>query len=300
MYENNEEKYIEDKARIESAKANLYELWADSESMLDEIMQLRIDALTEEKEAIQKLYDLQQRRYKLEEAQYNLEKAKQRTNLVYNGSEFVYKEDTNALKDAEKALEDAKRDELIDKIDDWIDALEDAKEDFNLYDADGNPLGSTEDIIKAAKTFSDNFLEGLTQLLAHSGWEYSNGEFTKVQTFADGGVVGKSKDNKFDEIAKALGEDRFVAVKDGEMILTKVQSDELYKSLVGNAPVPVVNVKPVIPDNLVRVNSSPINVDMSGMQFHEVQNIDQFTKEIQMMARKASSMIDMELGKRKM
>lgn len=39
---------------------------------------------------------------------------------------------------------------------------------------------------------------------------------------------------------------------------------------------------------------------MSGMQFNEVQNMDQFTKEIQMMARKASSMIDMELGKRKM
>lgn len=300
VYKDNEELYLKDKATLESARSTLYELWSDSESMLDEIMQLRIDALTEEKEALQKLYDLQQRRYKLEEAQYNLEKAKQRTNLVYNGEEFIYKEDTNALKDAEKALEDAKRDELIDKIDDWIDALEDAKEDFNLYDADGNPLGSTEDIIKAAKTFSDNLLEGLTRLFAHNNLEYSDGEIKQIQTFADGGVVGKSQDSKFDEIAKALDEDKLVAVKNGEMILTKMQGDELYKRLVGNAPVPVVNVKPVIPDNLVRVNSSPINVDMSGMQFHEVQNIDQFKKEMQKMAQKASSMIDMELGKRKM
>lgn len=300
VYKDNEELYLKDKATLESARSTLYELWSDSESMLDEIMQLRIDALTEEKEAIQKLYDLQQRRYKLEEAQYNLEKAKQRTNLVYNGTEFVYQADTNALKEAEKALEDAKRDELINKIDDWIDALEDAKEDFNLYDAEGNPLGSTEDIIKAAKTFSDNLLDGLTQLLAHNGLEYSDGEIKQIQTFADGGVVGKSQDSKFDEIAKALGEDRFVAVKDGEMILTKVQSDELYKSLVGNAPTPVMDLKPIIPENLTRVNNSPISIDMSGMQFNEVQNMDQFTKEIQMMARKASSMIDMELGKRKM
>lgn len=301
VYKDNEELYLKDKATLESAKANLYELWSDSESMLDETMQLRIDALTEEKEAIQKLYDLQQRRYKLEEAQSILEKAKQRTNLVYNGKEFIYQADTNALKEAEKALEDAKRDELINKIDDWIDALEDAKEDFNLYDADGNPLGSAEDIIKAAKTFSDNLLDGLIQLLAHNGLEYSDGEIKQIQTFADGGVVGKSKDNKFDEIAKALGEDRFVAVKDGEMILTKAQGDELYKSLVGTAPVPVVNVKPVIPENLVKVNTAPnISVDMSGMQFNQVQNMDQFTREIQKMAQKASSMIDMELGKRKM
>lgn len=282
VYKDNEELYLKDKATLESARSTLYELWSDSESMLDEIMQLRIDALTEEKEAIQKLYDLQQRRYKLEEAQYNLEKAKQRTNLVYNGTEFVYKEDTNALKEAEKALEEAKYNELINKIDDWIDALEDAKEDFNLYDAEGNPLGSTEDIIKAAKTFSDNLLDGLTQLLAHNGLEYSDGEFTKVQTFADGGVVGKSQDSKFDAIAKSLDEDKLVAVKDGEMILTKMQGDELYKRLVGNAPVPVVNVKPVIPDNLVKVNTAPnIEVNLNGgMQFNDVQNVHDLSNAI--------------------
>lgn len=282
VYEDNEELYLKDKANIEALKTSIYESYAENESMLDEIMQLRIDALTEEKEAIQKLYDLQERRYKLEEAQYNLEKAKQRTNLVYNGTEFVYQADTNALKEAEKALEEAKYNELINKIDDWIDAMEEAKEDFNLYDADGNALGSTEDIIKAAKAFGDNLLDGLTALLANNGWEYSNGELKKIQTFANGGIVGKSSNSKFDTIAKSLGEDKFVAVKDEEMIFTKAQSDELYKQLVGNAPTPVMDLKPIVPDNLVKVNTAPnIEVNLNGaMQFNEVQNVNDLSKAI--------------------
>ena len=195
-------------------------------------------------------------------------------------------------------MEDAEYDELINKIEDWIKAIEDAKEDINLYDADGNPLTNIDEIIEAAKAFGDNLLEGLSKLLVNNG--YTSGDLSKIQKFAEGGIVGKSDDDKFKAIAKSLGEENLVAVKNDEMVLTKLQGNELYKKLVGNAPVPVVNVKPVIPDNLVKVNTAPISVDMSGMQFHEVQNIDQFTKEIQMMARKASSMIDMELGKRKM
>ena len=284
VYEDNEELYLKDKANIENLKASIYDAYAENESMLDEILQSRIDALNEEKEAIQKLYDLQERRYKLEEAQYNLEKAKQRTNLVYNGTEFVYQADTNALKDAEKALEEAQYGELINKIDDWIEAMEDAKEDFNLYDADGNPLGSTEDIIKAVKEFGDNFLDGFEKLLANNGYAYNNGEITKVQAFAEGGIVGKSDDDKFKAIAKSLGEDNLVAVKDGEMVLTKLQSNELYKKLVGTGtvPVPILDLKPVIPDNLVRVNTAPnIEVNLTGdMQFNEVQNVSDLSKAI--------------------
>ena len=303
VYKDNDEKYLEDKAKIEALKTSIYESYAENESMLDEILQSRIDALNEEKEAIQKLYDLQERRYKLEEAQYNLEKAKQRTNLVYNGTEFVYQADTNALKDAEKALEEAQYGELINKIDDWIEAIEVAKEDINLYDANGNTLGSTEDIIKAARKFGDNFLDGFEKLLAKNGYAYSNGEITKVQAFAEGGVVGKSDDDKFKAIAKSLGEENLVAVKNDEMVLTKLQGNELYKKLVGTGtvPTPILDLKPVIPDNLVRVNTAPnVSIDMSGMQFNEVQNMDEFTREIQKMANKASSMMIQELGKRKM
>ena len=283
VYEDNEELYLKDKANIENLKASIYDAYAENESMLDEILQSRIDALNEEKEAIQKLYDLQERRYKLEEAQYNLEKAKQRTNLVYNGEEFVYQSDSNALKDAEKALEEAQYGELINKIDDWIEAMEDAKEDFNLYDADGNPLGSTEDIIKAVKEFGDNFLDGFKKLLANNGYAYNNGEITKVQAFAEGGIVGKSDDDKFKAIAKSLGEDNLVAVKNGEMVLTKLQSNELYKKLVGTGtvPTPILDLKPVIPDNLVRVNTAPnIEINMNGMQFNEVQNVSDLSKAI--------------------
>ena len=284
VYEDNEELYLKDKANIEKLKASIYDAYAENESMLDEILQSRIDALNEEKEAIQKLYDLQERRYKLEEAQYNLEKAKQRTNLVYNGTEFVYQSDSNALKDAEKALEEAQHSELINKIDDWIQAMEDAKEDINLYDADGNAHGSTEDIIKAARELGDNLLDGLEELLAKNGYAYSNGEITKVQAFAEGGIVGKSDDDKFKAIAKSLGEDNLVAVKNGEMVLTKLQSNELYKKLVGTGtvPTPILDLKPVIPDNLVRVNTAPnIEVNLVGdMHFNEVQNVSDLSKAI--------------------
>lgn len=282
VYKDDEERFLRDKANIEALKTSIYNAYAENESMLDEILQSRIDALTEEKEVIQKLYDLQQRRYKLEEAQYNLEKAKQRTNLVYNGEEFVYKEDTNVLKEAEKALEEAQYSELINKIDDWIEAMEEAKEDINLYDADGNALGNTEDIIKVARELGDNLLDGLEKILAENGYTYSDGEITKVQAFADGGVVGKSTDEKFKAIAKSLNEDNLVAVKNGEMILTKLQSDELYKKLVGTAPTPVLDLKPVIPDNLVRVNTAPnIEVNLTGdMQFNEVQNVADLSKAI--------------------
>lgn len=281
VYENNEEKFIEDKAKVESAKATLYELCEDGESMFDEILQLRIDGLNEEKEALQKLYDLQERRYKLEKAQYNLEKAKQRTNLVYNGKEFVYQADTNALKEAERALEEVQHNEVINKIDDVIDAIENLK-DINLYDADGNALGNAEDIIKAAKEQSDDLVEGIAEVLALNKLVFEDGELKKIQESANSDIVGKSQDSKFDEIAKALGEDKFVAVKDDEMIFTKVQGDELYKQLVGNAPTPVMDLKPIVPDNLVKVNTVPnIEVNLNGaMQFNEVQNVNDLSKAI--------------------
>ena len=162
--------------------------------------------------------------------------------------------------------------------------MKDAKEDFNLYDADGNPLGSTEGIIKAARKFGDNFLDGFEKLLAKNGYAYSNGEITKVQAFAEGGIVGKSDDGKFKAIAKSLGEDNLVAVKDGEMVLTKLQSNELYKKLVGTGtvPTPILDLKPVVPDNLVRVNTAPnIEVNLTGdMQFNEVQNVSDLSKAI--------------------
>ena len=282
----------------------LQQAWYDSvktaEEQLDNLMNTRIEALEEEKEKLQELHDLQERRYKLEEAKYNLEKAKQRTNLVYNGTEFVYQADTNAVKEAEKALEDAEYDELINKIEDWIKAIEDAKEDINLYDADGNPLANIDEIIEAAKAFGDNLLEGLSKLLESNG--YTSGDLSKIQKFAEGGIVGKSDDDKFKAIAKSLGEDNLVAVKDGEMVLTKLQSNELYKKLVGTGtvPVPILDLKPIIPDNLVRVNTAPnIEVNLTGdMQFNEVQNVSDLSKAI--VNGQLRGAIKQEVGKLKM
>lgn len=301
LYENNEEKFIEDKANLESAKANLYELWEDSESMLDEILQLRIDALTEEKEALQKLYELQERRYKLEEAQYNLEKAKQRTNLVYNGDEFVYQADANTLKQAEKALEEAQHNELINKIDDWIDAMEEAKKNFNLYDVDGNALGSTEDIIKAAIKYGDDFLDGLEKIFKLNNLEYSDGEIKQIQTFADGGVVSKSNDNKFDTATETLGEDSIVPLKNEELIFTQEQGSQLQQKFAGISPVfsDSLHLKPTIPAPVDVNAASHIEINMNGdMQFNEVQNVNDLSKAI--VNGQLRSSMKRELGRLKM
>ena len=45
----------------------------------------------------------------------------------------------------------------------------------------------------------------------------------RVEKFAKGGIISKRKDSPFDEIARAVGEDKLVAVKGGEGVLTVEQ-----------------------------------------------------------------------------
>lgn len=59
---------------------------------------------------------------------------------------FTYQADQDALKDAQENLEDIIKDELLNKIDDLIDALEEKKGDYNIYDAEGNLIGTQYEI----------------------------------------------------------------------------------------------------------------------------------------------------------
>lgn len=55
---------------------------------------------------------------------------------------FTYEADQKGLKDAQENLEDIIRDELMSKMDDLIDALEEEKNNNNIYDPNGNLLGT--------------------------------------------------------------------------------------------------------------------------------------------------------------
>ena len=275
----------------------LQQAWYDSiktaEEYLDAIMDKRIESLEEEKEKLQELHDLQERRYKLEEAKYNLEKAKQKTNLVYNGTEFVYQADTNAVKEAEKSLDDVEYDELINKIEDWIKTIEDAKKNINLYDADGNPLTNAAEIIEAAKAFGDNILEGLAILLEKN----TSGDFSSIQKDTESGTVQKLDISNLKSVDEKVIND-LVTVTDRGIVFPEGING---KALIENFELPDLKPQYQYLDNIVKVNTTPnISIDMSGMQFNEVQNMDEFTREIQKMANKASSMMIQELGKRKM
>lgn len=272
-YSNDPEGYQKALAENNRLQQAWYESVKTAEEYLDTLMDSRIEALEEEKDKLQKLHELQERRYKLEEAKYNLEKAKQRTNLVYNGTEFVYQADAKSVKDAEKALEDAEYDELINKIDDWIDAIEAAKKDINLYDADGNPLTNTDEIIEAAKAFGDSLLDGLSKLLENNG--YTSSDVSNVPDI--------------------------VAVKDEELIFTKEQGHQLQQKFSGVSPTftDSVHLKPRIPTSVDVNTSSHIEINMNGnMQFNEVKNVNDLSKAI--VNGQLRSSMKRELGKRKM
>lgn len=61
----------------------------------------------------------------------------------------------------------------------------------------------------------------------------SSKSFTQyVNRYADGGIVKKNKNNPFNPIAEAMGEDTMVAVKEGEVILNEKQKESLKKAAI--------------------------------------------------------------------
>jgi hypothetical protein len=53
----------------------------------------------------------------------------------------------------------------------------------------------------------------------------------KVEAYSKGGVVGSSKKSPLDFIAQQVGEDKIIAVKEGERVLTPVQNEIWEKAL---------------------------------------------------------------------
>lgn len=139
------------------------------------LVQDRIDALNEEKEATTKAYedqikaieeqkkvltdsnDEREREINLENAKYELEKAiRNRTQRIYRkGEGFVYEQDQEAVRNAQNDLDQQQFDNTIADLDKQIDVLNTSKEnDIELIDAE---IKTWEDYAKKLDDVSNSY-----------------------------------------------------------------------------------------------------------------------------------------------
>lgn len=142
------EKYQEYLSVVNDCNQSILDLKNSQEEWNDAIIDIKIDAITKQREELEKISDQYDRQLKLQKAQEALAQARaSRKNLVfYEGIGFVYTADRTAIKEAQDALDDAAYEEVLNSLDDILDALEDLKGDNNIYDYNANKItdGSTD------------------------------------------------------------------------------------------------------------------------------------------------------------
>ena len=129
--------------------------------------------------------------------------------------------------------------------------------------------------------------------------KYKNNTY-RVLKFAKGGVVNK-KDEDLSSVAKLVGEDTMVAVKEGERILTPIQNDMWEKwtqalpSLQNLSNMIKVNVPDysVLNNVVARNNSVQPSFSIREIHLHEVNNVDNLANAI---IRELPSKISQKLG----
>ena len=138
------EKYQELEQDIQNNISAINEMKVSQEGWNDAVLDLKIAQLEKYRDGLNKMNDQYQRQKELQEAIEELQKAQgQRTQKIYkDGVGFVYEADQDAVKDAQENLESVIEDQLLSRIDDLIDALGELKNDTNVYDAQGNLLGT--------------------------------------------------------------------------------------------------------------------------------------------------------------
>ena len=137
-------KYQELEQSIQSNITAINQMKVSQEGWNDSVYDIQIGKINDFKDQLSKTNELYERQKSLQEAIQELEKARsQRTQRVFHeGIGFTYEADQEAVKDAQESLEDVIQDELMSKMDDLIDALEEQKDNNNIYDANGNLLGT--------------------------------------------------------------------------------------------------------------------------------------------------------------
>lgn len=138
------ERYQELQDEINSNNEAILDMKISQEEWNDAVLDIKISELQDYADELSKINDNYQRQKDLQQAIEDLERAKtQRTQRVYReGIGFVYEADQDAVQSAQENFEQVLHNELLNKIDDVIEALDDLKEDTNVYDAEGNLLGT--------------------------------------------------------------------------------------------------------------------------------------------------------------
>lgn len=141
--------------------------------------------------------------------------------------------------------------------------------------------------------------DALTQLEGHNNEVYKNGsnDYYRLQTYSNGGVV-KDVDNPiFDKIARQLGEDHLVAVKNNELIIPPEKITELVKQYT----IPQFNYTPPSLPNIsdsIKTNTVNVEVNYGGNMLNVEGSIDKsFAGELNNMANKVSDKIKKDLYK---
>lgn len=213
------EKYQELESNIQSNISTINSMKVSQEEWNDAVLDLEINKLNKYKDALEKTNDQYQRQKELQQAIVDLEKARtQRTQRVYReGVGFTYIADQDELKKAQENLEDVVHNQLIGKIDDLIDALEDTKNDTNVYDANGNLLGTA---------YTLPIIDDYATLLSNST--------TNSKAISD--VMEAIKTGFIDQIMTStgsIGNDYNISI--GDIVLEGVETpDALAEALVAN------------------------------------------------------------------
>lgn len=138
------EKYQEIERSIQSNIEAIDQMKVSQEGWNDSVLDLKISQLEKYKDSLNKTNEQYERQKELQEAIEELQRVQgQRTNKVYKeGVGFVFEADQDELKNAQENLEEVIQKQLLSRIDDLIDALKSQKDDTNVYDAEGNLLGT--------------------------------------------------------------------------------------------------------------------------------------------------------------
>ena len=219
----NSEEYQNIENQIRSNLSAINSIKVSQEQWNDSILDLDIQKLQKYKDALSKNNDQYKKQKELEEAIYNLEKARnQKTVRTYRENVgFVYEAKEESVKEATKSLEDVVQNQLLGRIDDLIDALESSKEDTNVYDENGNLIGTrymTPQLGNLSNVLS-NYLSKKNALIDIAGLKDSlNKDLVKT-----GGTITNAQQNMSLDI--------------GSIIVNEANDgNELAKAIVGQFP----------------------------------------------------------------
>ena len=159
------DEYQEIQDKIDDNLSTVWDIKTEQEGWNDAIIDLDIEKLQEVNEE----YDKQ---FRIMEAIENLEKARQRRNRVYvEGQGFVYQADQSAITAAQHEYDDVMFDHLID-------TLEEQKDDNNIYDSNGNLIGTPN--VTLDNVDLTNYLDGIDSVV-----ESARALAAKMEVLAD-------------------------------------------------------------------------------------------------------------------